>query len=168
MKQEISLLDRVAREDRLVAALCHASALMPFMGMVVPLAIWLSQRQRSPSLRFHALQALAYQGFGVLMYFLLAACQFLVMFAMFPLSLLFSNLPATRFALGSDSPQALILIFFLLLLFGVLLLSSGGYFLGGPLFILIALIGGWRVLDAHDFRYPVLGKMIEQWLGENE
>jgi uncharacterized Tic20 family protein len=164
MNIDAALPDRTAREDRLVAALCHASAMIPLMGAMVPLAIWLSQRERSPLLRFQAAQALAYQLCGLLAYFLLIACQFLSMFAMFPVPFLMEAIPPGGLSPGETSTRALIVIFFSLVFFGGVLLIMAAYFLGGPLFILVALVGSGRVLDGHDFHYPVLGKMITRWL----
>ena len=55
------------QDDRLIAALCHASVLASFFGLFVPLSVWLSQRERSSLLRFQALQALVFQSIMLLL-----------------------------------------------------------------------------------------------------
>ncbi len=48
-------------DDRIWAALAHASALLMFVGPLVPLIICESQRKKSNYAAFQALQAMAYQ-----------------------------------------------------------------------------------------------------------
>ncbi|MGD8969580.1 MAG: DUF4870 domain-containing protein, partial [Anaerolineae bacterium] len=66
------------------AALAHASILLTLVlafaggvgalvGLAVPLVVYLSYRERSRFITFHALQSLVYQGAGVLIYLVLVA-----------------------------------------------------------------------------------------------
>jgi len=147
------------REDQLMAALCHASAMVPLIGMVVPLAVWLSQRERSGLLRFQAVQALVYQLVGLVAYFVLMGCYMASMVLMFPIPFLGESLPRGN----QFSPQLALMILAMVLFFGAMLLIGAAYSVGGPIYVLIALVGGWRVLKGHDFHYPLLGKMVTRW-----
>jgi uncharacterized Tic20 family protein len=50
-----------SHDERLLSAACHSAALLPVFGFVMPLHIWLTQRDWSRFVQFHALQALLYQ-----------------------------------------------------------------------------------------------------------
>ncbi|MBN2148198.1 MAG: DUF4870 domain-containing protein [Anaerolineales bacterium] len=152
------------REERLAAALCHSAALMPLVGAAVPLAVFLSQRERSPFLRFQAAQALTYQILGLLAYFLIMACQFLVPFTMFPVAI-FARAAAPDMVVNETlSPEGGILLALLILSMLVLLVIWGAFFIGGPFYIILAFVGAWRLLAGHDFRYLVLGNLVARWL----
>ncbi|RPI32719.1 MAG: DUF4870 domain-containing protein [Chloroflexota bacterium] len=152
------------REDQLVAAMCHASVLLPLIGIAMPLGVWISQRERSPLLRFQALQSLAYQLITLAVYLLLYACQFIGSFSFFPLSiftaLLFPNSQSgPNYSGPPDAAAPLILVFFLLFMFVVMALSFLQCILG-PLFVLTGLWAAGRILSGHSFRYPLLGRWI--------
>lgn len=147
------------REDQLAAALCHASAMVPLIGMMVPIAVWFSQREHSPLLRFQAIQALVYQILGIAAYFLLGACSMLSMLFMFPIPFLAEAMPRGN----QSSPQMVLMIVVMVLFFGSMLLISLAYSLGAPLYVIIALVAGWRILGGHNFHYPLLGRLVERW-----
>ena len=50
-----------SQDERLLAAVAHGAALLPFVGVIVPLYIWLTQQDWSKFVRFHAIQALIHQ-----------------------------------------------------------------------------------------------------------
>ncbi len=147
------------REDQLMAALCHASAMIPLMGMMVPIAVWFSQRERSPLLRFQAMQALAYQILGILAYFLLYGCSMASMLLMFPITFLGASMPQGN----QFSPQLALMLLIFGLFFLVMMLLSAVQSLGAPLYMIIALVAGWRILKGHDFHYPLLGRLVMHW-----
>ena len=141
------------REDRLVAALCHASAVYLFTGMLVPLIIWQSQKERSPFLRRQALQALIYQGIGTVAYGL---AMFLLMLAYF-----FVMIPLIMADSGHFNPegfQTIILILFSLIMLGGLFFS----FIVVPIYYVFAVLGVVRNLQGRDFNYPLVGKWVRK------
>jgi uncharacterized Tic20 family protein len=156
----------VTREDQLAAAIAHAAILIPCFGAVIPLAIWLSQRERSPLLRFQALQALAYQLIGLLAYFITGACYFAGTFGIFPLTLITGSLgSAAQNGNTQVSPGlGVILLLGFLVFFGSILLLIGIQCIGGPVFVILALVGSWRVLNDKPFQYPLIGKWISRRL----
>jgi uncharacterized Tic20 family protein len=52
---------QASQDERLLAAVAHGAALLPFVGVIVPLYIWLTQQDWSKFVRFHAIQALVHQ-----------------------------------------------------------------------------------------------------------
>jgi uncharacterized Tic20 family protein len=64
----------LSQEERLLAALSHASILFSFIGIIVPTAIWASQKGKSTYLRFQALQAMIWQTTRLVFGFVTTAC----------------------------------------------------------------------------------------------
>jgi uncharacterized Tic20 family protein len=153
---------QATREDQLAAAIAHAGILLPMFGAVIPLAIWLSQRERSPLLRFQALQALAYQLLGLLAYLILWGCQMLGFFGFFPLTIITGSLGSSAQTSnpGVSSGFGAVLLIFFVLFFGLIALLGVLQCIGGPLFVILALFGSWRVLNDKPFQYPILGRWI--------
>jgi uncharacterized Tic20 family protein len=155
------------REDRLIAAISHASALLPIIGVAIPIGVWISQKDRSPLLKFQSLQALVYQIIAIVVYFLLMGCQMVSSLAVFPVMmgpLAFFNNSQTQEVSGVIGVVFLISMGVLCIVgffFNVLM------WVGGPTYIIIALIGARKVLNGRDFYYPILGRRIEKRLGHN-
>src|SRR5512141_2065517 len=49
------------QNDRIMAALAHATAILPVTGVIAPIVIWVTQKDKSEYVAFQALQAIAYQ-----------------------------------------------------------------------------------------------------------
>ncbi|MBN1477277.1 DUF4870 domain-containing protein [Candidatus Sumerlaeota bacterium] len=62
-------------DQRLVGAMAHLFAILPIWGLVVGFWIWHTRREEHPELRFHALQALLWQGIGLLITVVYAVAQ---------------------------------------------------------------------------------------------
>jgi uncharacterized Tic20 family protein len=148
------------QEDRLMATLCHVSVLMPLVGVAVPLSIWLSEKERSQLLRFQAFQALIYQGLGLLAYLGLTICQFAGGFGVFPLMVIpltiLENSPEEAAIAGIVMMIIMVLFMLIMSLLNLLICILG------PLFFIIAVWGGWRVVSGHDFYYPIIGRLVEK------
>lgn len=143
--------DAATSNDRLLAALAHGSVVLSFFGALVPALIWSFQRRKSPYAAFHALQAAGYQ---MLMLWVGTAAYLLFVLLAF---LALTSFPGAAAAPGGTlSPQRLLemqgwMYFFL---FGFI----GIYFLPGILGAALCLMG-------RDFKYPILGKRLEKYLG---
>jgi uncharacterized Tic20 family protein len=153
---------QATREDQLAAAIAHAGILIPWFGAVIPLAVWLSQRERSPLVRFQALQALAYQLLGLLAYLVLWGCQMLGFFGFFSTMVITGGLGS---AVQNSHPEAVrglagIIFILFILFFGLMALLIVLQCIGGPLYVILALVGSWRVLNDKPFQYPLIGKWI--------
>jgi uncharacterized Tic20 family protein len=147
------------KDDQLVAGLCHASFLIPFIGAIVPFTVWLSQRERSSLLRFQALQALVYQLLAVAVYFLYYILQMVVGFG---------SLPAIFFMSESEEAWKIVLIFFIFAYLMLMFLQFVVFCIGGPLYMIMGFVGTWRVLQGRDFHYPLLGRLVERLLNRKQ
>jgi uncharacterized Tic20 family protein len=140
------------QDERVLAAVAHATIVFSAAGLIGPLVIWGTQREKSPFLAFQALQAAAYQ-FLLLIAGLLAAVLYMCTFLCVPLSALLST--------PLDEGAA---VCFPFLTFsctcGVLFLLMLAYlaYMGYGLF------GAASVLQGTDFRYVWLGTWLERYV----
>ncbi len=137
------------KEDRVVAAVSHSTCVIPFFGVATPMAVWLTQHERSPFLRLQAMQAAVYQGIGLVAYFLMMGIYMVVMFGFIAVA---AGSDLLKQASSGAAAMALLFIPFscVMLLFALLV----------PLYHFLGFLGSVRVLRGHDFRYPILGKMV--------
>lgn len=145
-----------------MAALAHASILLTLIlasaggvgalvGLVVPLVIYLSHRERSRLVAFHALQALVYQGAGVLIYLVLVIVLVLAVTVAWIISGLLS---------------AVVVGFLLMPLALLLTLGTAIVLLGAPLaWAAYGLYAGYQVYQGNHFRYWLLGEWVEKEVG---
>jgi uncharacterized Tic20 family protein len=133
--------NRVSHDERLLSAASHSAALLPVVGFLVPLHIWLTQRDWSKFVQFHALQALVYQ-MGVPSF--LAVLYWLIFVGVFG-------------GLGGEFLGAwLALRCALVLIFAAIWV----------LYVVWGLSGAVRILAGRDFFYPILGEWIAQQLSD--
>jgi uncharacterized Tic20 family protein len=71
------------QDERVMAALSHGSALLPMLGIIAPIIIWVTQKEKSKYVAFQALQALAYQTIMIVAYFFAMGCYILSFFGTF-------------------------------------------------------------------------------------
>jgi len=138
----------VTSDEKMTAALVHGSVFLVFLGPVIPVLIWVSQRKKSKYVSFHALQAMGYQA---LIFWLWAVVAILI--GLLARVLVF---PLGFFLQRSGNPAATIFfaqIFVFVSIFGAL----GAIFLTGIAGAIFCLLG-------RDFRYPIMGKWLEQYL----
>jgi uncharacterized Tic20 family protein len=142
----------VTQDERMMAALAHATVIWPTLGLVGPLVIWGTQREKSPFVRFQAVQAAVYQ-FILILAGLVAGVCYLGTFLSFPCTALLAVPFEDRGAvclpfLGFSCTFGL--LFLILLLW----LAYVGY----------GLFGAVWVLQGEDFRYIFLGPWLERYL----
>lgn len=65
----------LSTSQRVVAAMAHLFAIIPFWGLVAAFWIWHTRREEHPELRFQALQAMFLQAFGFLITAFYATAQ---------------------------------------------------------------------------------------------
>jgi uncharacterized Tic20 family protein len=139
-----------SEDERALAALSHASIVanaVNLIGMIATALIWTKQRDRSPYVGFHALQALVYQG---------AVLLVLVFLGLFGgLCLALSLLPAAlRPDLYRSSPPSYsvwIGVLTLLALIGFAVLAT-----------LYGLFGAYQAYRGRPFRYLLIGRIARQ------
>jgi uncharacterized Tic20 family protein len=141
------------------AALAHASILLTLVlafaggvgalvGLAVPLVIYLSYRERSRFITFHALQSLVYQGAGALIYLVLVAVLAAAVAATWTISGILS---------------AVVIGFLLMPLALVITILTVILLVGAPLlWVGYGLYAAYRVYQGEDFRYWQVGEWLER------
>lgn len=144
-------------EDRWVAAMGHFSVIIVLWGILAPLAVWVSQAKSNRFLRFHAIQTTLYQILVNVLYvgaLLLALFGAAALFAM-------TGLEGAPNQSSSTGMAGLILFFISMLIASVILLII-------PLFHILGQWAGYRLLKGNNYRYPLLGNLVERWMEKRE
>ena len=144
---------KATQDERILAALAHASVILPFWGLIGAIVIWVTQREKSRFVSFQALQGVAYQLVLVLGGFLGFACYMCSVLGMLLMMPIGRIEPDT-----AGGALATIVSLFPFCILGLLMLA-------GFAFVLYGLYGAVRVLQGHDFRYVVIGPWLERYLG---
>jgi hypothetical protein len=132
----------------LTVALSPAGGVGALVGLVIPLVIYLSYRDRSRFVAFHGMQALVYQGAGILIYLIVAVLLALVVTAAWTISGLLSAV-AVGFLL---MPLAVLITVGMVV---VLLIAPVAWMIYG-------LYAAYQVYQGNDFRYWLLGEWAER------
>lgn len=142
--------DNLSSSERWLAALAHAGILIPSFGFVVPLIVWVTQREKSAFARFQALQALAYQ--------LLLAVVWVVLFGLAAVLVIVLSLSMLGVAavVETQAPLALLTV-------AQIIIFSSPFCLIG-LTALLGIIAAIACLGGNNFRYPLLGSRLERFL----
>ncbi|MEO5886697.1 MAG: DUF4870 domain-containing protein, partial [Anaerolineales bacterium] len=142
-------------EERWVAAMGHFSILIMLWGMLAPLTALLLQGKRSFFLKFQSIQTLVYQAVVTILYF---GAGFVYVFGI----LLFAAAMGMTENMQAGSSEMIpgFIIFIVASLIAVVIL------LLIPLFHVLGQYAGYRVLKGDDYRYPLVGKLVEQWISK--
>ncbi len=147
-----SIATTPTQEERIMAALSHIAVLLPFMGILAPIIIWVTQKDKSKYVGFQALQALVYQIGIILVWFMGGICYMVGIFGSFIFFIpAMENEPANEALLML--PMLLPMLFMALLGLAWLAIMAYG---------IIAMI---QSLRGKAFRYIVIGNRLEQYLG---
>lgn len=150
------------QDERIMAALAHATIIMPFMGVIAPIVIWATQKEKSHYVGFQALQALVYQLTMILASFLGMACYMCSFFGMFA-GVLFvpgTGSPTEELS-GPAAGLMLVSMFVPFIVFGFIMA-------GGIVFVVYGLAGAVQVLRGRQFRYAIIGGRLERYLQEGK
>lgn len=148
---------KASQNDKIMAALAHISAILPFMGIIAPIVIWATQKDKSEFVAFQALQAIAYQLTMILAWFVGMGC--------YMLSFFFTFLAIPFAGNGSEadpnvSPIMMIGFFIPFVVMGLL-------FFGGGLFLIYGIFAAIMTFQGKDFRYVIIGNWLTNYL-QNE
>jgi uncharacterized Tic20 family protein len=161
------------QDEKIMAALGHATIIWPGMGILAPVIIWATQREKSRFAAFQALQAAVYHMTLVLAGLACGVCYFCSYLGMMvgiigmPASMFFT-MPAQG-PTPEEVPPA-VLIPMLLSSLGMLvfyLAIFGLFFLGLAVWVAYigyGLYGAVATLQGKDFRYVILGPRLERYL----
>jgi uncharacterized Tic20 family protein len=143
-------------EFRWVAAMGHFSILIMLWGMLAPLTTWILYGKRSIFLKFQSIQTLVYQGGTTLLYFV---GGFIYLFGFLLLIVGTGIIGENNF----NSPGGILGI----IVFGLSLLISLVLILLVPFLHILGQWAGYRVLKGDDYRYPLVGNLVERWMAHS-
>jgi uncharacterized Tic20 family protein len=143
-------------EERWVASMGHFSVIIALWGLLAPVSTWILQGKRSPFLKFQSIQTTIYQGIVNLLYLGAGGVYFLGILLMFILMLITGDA-------GMNTPAGMVslIVFFLSFLIAALI------GLAIPLFHILGQWAGYRVLKGDNYRYPILGILVEKRLAKS-
>lgn len=142
-------------EDRWVSSMGHISVIIPLWGILPPLTAWILQGKRSLFLKFQSVQTVVYQGLVNVLY-MSSGVVYFIGFAVF--------LALTGFESGPGQPSQTGIIGLIVL--GVTMLFAMFIILLLPLLHILGQWAGYRVLKGDDYRYPLVGKLVERWVSK--
>jgi uncharacterized Tic20 family protein len=143
-----------ADEERFAAAMAHFAIVYPLWGMLPSLIFLLLPGERSRYMKFHALQTIIFQAVSTIVTFGLGVLSFGVLLAA---AIPFVSNPNTyQPTLENITP---VFIFLLCLMVTLLIV---------PLYQIIGQWAGLRLLQGHDYHYPIIGRLVEHWLEKRE
>jgi uncharacterized Tic20 family protein len=134
----------------------HFCVIIPLWGLLAPVMAWALQGKRSLFVKVQAMQAVVYQLFVSLLSFLPG---FVYLFG-FMIFFLFAGLGYAANEGTSLAGVGAITI----ILFGLLALLITLFI---PMFHILGQWAGYRVLKGDDYRYPLLGRWVENWIRKN-
>lgn len=140
-----------SQDERVMAALSHVSALLPMMGVIAPIIIWVTQKDKSKYVAFQSLQALTYQLSMILAWFIGMGCYMLSFFSTF------ASIPLSA---SSDSQSASPLI---LAVFAIPFLVMAFMVCGGFIFVVYGIVGTVMAFQGKPFRYLIIGRFVERY-----
>ncbi len=144
------MTEKIAAEERIIAALAHLSALALGMGVFIPVLFWSTQREKSKYAAFQSLQAYGYQTLGYTLWMLVYLALCIVMLVVLTLTaLLIDSRPSLA------APVSILWLSILL---------AGALGLIG-VYLLIPVIAAVMCALGRDFRYPFLGERLAKFVG---
>lgn len=143
-------------EERWVAAMGHFSVIIALWGMLAPLTTWMLQGKRSLFLKVQSIQTLVFQAVTLLLYFV-AGVVYMIGFVAF--------IAATGLAGGPQiGSSAALISFFLFIAFSLIAILI---ILAIPLLHILGQWAGFRVLKGDEYRYPLIGRIVEKRILSN-
>jgi uncharacterized Tic20 family protein len=138
---------REEASDRFVAAAGHFAVIIPIWGLIPPVYTWTAHAKRSAFAHFQAAQTTVYQVLANLQ--IVLAGVFYVGVAFTTFSILLDD--------SSEGPSMTVIVFLL-----VFLILAALALLAIPCYHILGQWAGLRILRGHDFRYPLIGKLVEK------
>ena len=140
-------------EFQWVAAMGHFSILIALWGMLAPLTAWILQGKNSSFLKFQSIQTLVFQALATVFYLVGAALYVFGIF-LFVFSMGVNGGPDFNSPMGIISTVIMI----------VILLIAAALILFVPLLHILGQWAGYRVLKGENYRYPLIGSLVEKWM----
>jgi uncharacterized Tic20 family protein len=139
------------QDERIMAALSHVAIIVPMMGLIAPILIWVTQREKSRYVAFQSLQAAAFQLTLLAVWIGGFACYMLSFFAVFGGTFFMASS-----ATPENNPAAL---GFFLVPFVVFFSILAIFFI----MIIIGIVAAVMTFQGKDFHYPLIGRWVERY-----
>jgi len=133
----------ISKEEKLMALLSHLSIFIPNIGILAPIIIWVTNKEKSNFVRFNALQAIFFQ----LIFFIL-----MMLFIFVGIILMLVAIP--WFDLSSNAEPGI--LFFLSMVFMFM------YFPLWIIFGIYAVVASAKSFKGRIFKYAIIGRIIER------
>lgn len=141
-------------EDFWVAGICHATAILQLWGIIIPVIVWFTQKDRSPRLKFQSLQAAIYQLIATVTY-MLSFAGFFFVYILFIAVLAIGGISSSPEQVAS--PVVGVILAILMAIFSIVWLA---WLIFYPIYLILAGIGAIHTIRGHDFKYPIVGGII--------
>jgi len=139
----VKMNEKISSDEKLMSLLSHLSIIIPNIGVIAPIIIWVTQRDKSKFVRFNAIQAIFFQ----LVFFVL------VILSVFTGVIL---MLVSTFILTKNPDAAPGALFWV---------SMGIVYLYFPLwiiFVIYAVVAAVKSFKGRIFRYLIIGRIIER------
>jgi uncharacterized Tic20 family protein len=137
-----------SQDERIMGALPHISVLIPYIGVIVPILIWVTQKDKSRFVYLQALQAAAYQ-LALFVATLLGWGCYILSFVLL--------IPTIALIQPSSEWPVLAVTFIPFCVLGLI-------GLGWLLFLIYGIVAAILVFQGKDFRYIVIGDQVERFM----
>ena len=145
----IKMKENLTSEDKAMSLLAHLSILIPNMGILAPLIIWLVQKDKSKFLRFNCLQAIFFQLLFLGLTMLSIIIGAIIMIISLPGIAANPNTePGTLFFIS----MALMFLFFPFWI----------------IFTVYAIVAGVKSFQGKKIKYAIIGNIIEKRVYKSE
>jgi len=137
-----------SQDERIMGALPHISVLIPYIGVIVPILIWVTQKDKSRFVYLQALQAAAYQ-LALFVATLLGWGCYILSFVLL--------IPTIALIQPSSEWPVLAVTFIPFCVLGLI-------GLGWLLFLIYGIVAAIQVFQGKDFHYIVIGDQVERFM----
>ncbi len=137
------MVEKLKSDEKLMSLLSHLSIVIPNIGIIAPIVIWVTQKDKSKFVRFNAIQAIFFQ----LVFFVL------IMLSIF-IGLIFMLISLPVIIKNPDAAPGV--------LFWVSMGVMNLYFPLWLIFSLYAVVAAIRSFKGKIFRYIIIGKLVEK------
>jgi uncharacterized Tic20 family protein len=145
MNDSSTILTAQEQDERVLAALSHAAVLLPVTGIIAPILIWVTQKDKSSYVRFQALQAVAFHLLLIVIWLLGWGAYMVGIFGAMGFSILLDG------SNGDAGPFFILPILLMCLLFLILIV-----------FMVYGIVAAVMTFQGKPFRYLVIGGLVEQ------
>jgi uncharacterized Tic20 family protein len=135
--------EKLSSDEKLMSLLSHLSIIIPNIGVIAPIIIWVTQKDKSKFVRFNAIQAIFFQ---LLFFVLVILSVFTGVILMLVSTLILTKTP-------DAAPGTLFWV------------SMGIMYLYFPLyiiFVIYAVVAAVKSFKGKIFRYLIIGRVIER------